>query len=431
MTADSDSTKPAERRRRPPRKKGASPPPAAAPPSGSTPARQGAPSLQARAARVHRDLQALARELADRLDVPLGGSDPVREIDLHLRLSLDGAPARDGVAAAHILDAVADRLRDLQDTGDTVVTGRVHCFQCRRDDCVHASPPDPRSVFLAYTATGKPAWCEFTEACLAWGEPRVDLLYEEPPTVIAVQRSGHDLSGELIAGFGRDERSYRLLGQVACGYLPFTGPQGRDRGALTLQVVGARRGRGPVRLHLNAVGLHAGLEAGRGRPAWWDQRALTDCIRDAREQLQALSLRLRGLDGGVRREIEGGVDAALGRLRGALERRYRPQQHRTLHARERRSEGDRPTHAAVADAERAADERLLYEPDRDTVIVLGPKGRVHVFAGDGRHVTSLHHQRDAIERRLDRKQWVPCEAARMARFRASIAKLAGRPAGEP
>jgi hypothetical protein len=381
-----------------------------------------APPLAARAAQVVRELSALARELATAFDVPLDGPDAARELDLRLRLPLGPL---NGDGAALLLDALGERLRRLQDPGDTVVPGRVYCFQCRRSDCGHAAPPDARHVFLAYSATGKPVWRELTEACLAWGEPRVDLLYGDPPAVVAVQRSGPELAGELIAGFGRDERTYRLLGQVACGYLAISaGAGGPGRGALTLQVVGSRSGGGPLRLHLNPVGLEAPVEGRNGRPAWWEQRALSDTIREAREQLRALALRVGRRRGGIRQELEEGVAAVLGRLRSALERRYRPQAHRTQHARERQREGGRPTHVAVADAERAPEERLLWEPERETLIVLGPKGRVHVFAEDGRHVTSLHHTRESIERRCDRKQWVPCDAQRMARFRAAIAALA-------
>lgn len=376
--------------------------------------------LDLRAGHVVRDLVAIARELAAALDLPLSGPDAVRELDLRLRLPLD---AVNGDAGGALLDALGERLRLLRGDGAVVTPGRVHCFQCRSSECVHAVPPDARQVFLAYSATGKPVWRELTEACLAWGEPRVDLLFGDPPAVVAVQRSGAELTDELIAGFGRDERGYRLLGQVACGYLPLAGGPGPERGALTLQVVGSRNGGGPLRLFLNPVGLQAPLEGSQGRPAWWEQNALSDSIRAAREQLRALALRLGGRRGGIRRDLDEGVAAALGRLRAALERRYRPQPHRTQHARARQLEGGRPTHVAVADAERAPDASLLYEPERDTVIVLGPKGRVHVFAEDGRHVTSLHHNRDAIDRRCDRKQWVPCDGERRARFRGAIAAL--------
>ena len=382
--------------------------------------------LAERAGRIRREIVALYHELAAALDVSVV-DDPLASLELTLRLPLsrthDARPDEEPVLAA-----LSRELHARQEDAGALQPGRALCFQCRSTDCEHARPPDARSVFFDYSATGKPLWREFTEACLSWEEPRVDQLYDDPPGVIAVARGGGELTAELMVGFGRGERAYRLLGQVACGYLPLAAsvPGPPERGAVTLQVVGTRSGHEGLRLHLNAIGMEQPWTGRRGRsPDWWERRALRDAVQEARKELATLALRL---DAQRRRrpigpELRRGVEAVLGRLRGFLERQHRPQQHRTQHAMSRRLDGDRPTHTAFADADKATDDRVLFEPDRETLIVLGPKGRVHVFAEDGRHVTSLHHQRESIDHKLERKQWVPCDSARREVFREAVARL--------
>ena len=377
--------------------------------------------MVARARSVRLDLAALSRELAALIDLPLEGPDRLEHIDLRLRIPLDPAEARGKPSDDPLLAALLKELHTARRESGLFQDGRAHCFQCRSNDCVHAVPRDSRQVFLAYTATGKPAWRELTTACLEWNEPRVDVLHGDPPGVVAVHRHVDELTDEMIEGFGRGERGYRLLGQVAFGYLVL---RDGERGALTLQAVGTRRSGAPLALYLNVIGLERTMAGRRGYPEWWERRALRETVREARADLQALALRLRARrKGPIAQELSEGVAAVLGRLRSSLERLYRPQGHRTRHAVARLLQKDRPTHAALADAERAPDEKVLYEPDRATVIVLGPKGRVHVFAEDGRHVTSLHQQRDAIDRKLDRKQWVPCDSDRRERFRQAVAAL--------
>ena len=65
----------------------------------------------------------------------------------------------------------------------------------------------------------------------------------------------------------------------------------------------------------------------------------------------------------------------------------------------------------------------MWDIDQSTVVVVGPKGRVHVFAPDGRHVTSVVMQRAAIERRRQQGRWRLAEPEERGEFRIRIKQL--------
>ena len=95
----------------------------------------------------------------------------------------------------------------------------------------------------------------------------------------------------------------------------------------------------------------------------------------------------------------------LNRLRGDVLRVLKNRDHRTRHAEERHQSGERPTSLALADALAAGEGRFFRDEHKNTIVVLGPKHRVHVFSTAGRHVTSLELQPAEVERRLELKRW--------------------------
>jgi hypothetical protein len=56
-------------------------------------------------------------------------------------------------------------------------------------------------------------------------------------------------------------------------------------------------------------------------------------------------------------------------------------------------------------------------------VVLGGKGRVHVFTPQGKHVTSVMMQGHAIERRLHTGRWRNAEPEERGEFRLHIKRL--------
>jgi predicted dehydrogenase len=94
---------------------------------------------------------------------------------------------------------------------------------------------------------------------------------------------------------------------------------------------------------------------------------------------------------------------------------------RTLHARERAAIGVRPTSHAFPEARTAADADIRVDGAAGTFVLLGKNSRVHFFNREGRHVTSVRFQGEAIRARLDSGRWRPAEAAEIAQFRQRVA----------
>jgi hypothetical protein len=114
------------------------------------------------------------------------------------------------------------------------------------------------------------------------------------------------------------------------------------------------------------------------------------------------------------------VEPVLQRLRSEVARLLKPARHRTHHAETRHRGGERPTSSAVRDARRASEHELLEDARRDTVIVLGPKGRAHVFTRDGKHVTSLQLQTGEVERKAGQGRWRAMARGGVDAFRAKL-----------
>jgi hypothetical protein len=113
-------------------------------------------------------------------------------------------------------------------------------------------------------------------------------------------------------------------------------------------------------------------------------------------------------------------------LRGDVLRVLKSRDYRTRHAAARHRSGERPTSLAIADALAAGDGRVLRDERKDTIIVLGPKHRVHVFSTGGRHVTSLELMPAEVERRIELKRWRFVERIGSELFKETLKKTLAR-----
>ncbi len=379
--------------------------------------------IEALAGRIQRDATALARAIAAREGFR---PDPTTaDLSVILPVSVRLGPAADTSQGAFLAEArrrVVDAVRGL----GTFRNGRVYCFHCKRPDCEHSAPADPANVFCGFTTGGRPVFRAFPDVLMDRGDPRVELLYATPPAVAALVLGEREFPEEYLSGFSRDDFTYRVRGQVVCGFLPppLGGP-GDARRALTVQIV-ETRGPGPGRrLRLNVIGVRpddladamsrAGREAG---PA----RALARMFAAVSNRLDALGRRARDLE---RRGFPDGLDEGAGpvltHLRADLERLFRAASRRTRHAEERHGSRVRPTGQALRDAVEAPPGRVLHDTRRNTVVVLGPRGRTHVFTWDGRHVTSLVLTPAEVERRFGQARWRPLDPEKVARWRGNLA----------
>ncbi len=378
------------------------------------------------AARIHRDATDLARAIAAGEGFRPDAADPDLSVALPVTVHLGAAAETDAGRDAFLAEARRRVLDAVRGVG-TFRLGRVYCFQCRRPDCEHSAPADPAEVFCGYTTGGRPVFKGLANLLIERGDPRVEALYATPPVVTALVLTERELSGESLSGFSRDDFAYRVRGEVVCGLLPAPlGGPGDARSALTVQVV-ETRGPGPGRrLRLNVLGVRpddladAMSRAGReAEPA----RALARMSAAARHRLDSLGRHARDLERrGFPDGLDEGVRPVLTHLRADLERLFRATSRRTRHAEERHASRVRPTGQAVRDALDAPAERVLLDTRRDTVVVLGPRGRTHVFTRDGRHVTSLVLTTVEVERRAARDRWKTLDPKEVAQWRARLSR---------
>lgn len=382
------------------------------------------PSPEERVERIFEELRQLTHSLAEREGAERGAPLPIEELVLPLSLRLnpkDGQAAED---AARLVDDLRSKLHDRLSAQLSFRLGRVYCFQCKSASCTHTAPADLTDTFAGYSATGKPSWVSFPNLCIQRSDPRVDQIYAEQPTAIAIAQTAEELTGELLPGFGHKSVVYNVLGQVAVGLIPARWwPHRREdaRVAVTLQFVEVHAERNRKRLRLNIFGVSPDDIAEAGDLG---ARAPTERFRrlvnQTDKQLSALSRRaILSERRGKTVDPEWEVASWLGPLASDLEKVFGRHAKRTQHAQDRHVSGNRPTSSALRDAREAPDERLLYDEDRSTVVVLGPKGRAHLFSLEGKHVTSLQLRPGELERKT-RKRWGPISGEMIRQWRSSV-----------
>jgi hypothetical protein len=294
-------------------------------------------------------------------------------------------------------------------------------------------------VFGGYSSTGLPVWPEFAQVLLERKHPSVDSLYDPSRTdLVAMYMDPEMLKQRQLNVFGRQSKTYDILGQVVFGFLKMHLP-GEDRStpervACTLQAVESRRLDGSPRLELNVLArLSDGSPALDAIEGPYQTR-VSDVISSARHRISSLRPPSKG-----RAEKRGTTslpDTAslvadiLQGLARKLEKVGRQKGRRTAHAEGHRIK-DRPTSKAWEDAFGAAEESVLWDKHESTFVVLGPRSRVHVFSRQGRHVTSLVLASEAVRSRKRRKRWIPLTEDQRVQFGAAVGLLAQEASKEP
>lgn len=148
-----------------------------------------------------------------------------------------------------------------------------------------------------------------------------------------------------------------------------------------------------------------GTAAATPTPAAGPKPAAEDLARQADKELAHVEARIDGLLNGLARRLEKGV---------------RSRERRTRHAEERHDQGDRPTRMALADLAQAKDENVFLDTRHRTFVVLGERGRAHVFNRQGKLVTSIRYSSEAIERRQGQGRWQPLPKDEVAALRVMV-----------
>ncbi|GEM_PF-1458985 len=325
-------------------------------------------------------------------------------------------------------------VEELAAATDAYQAGRVYNYRAGSADGAESAPPTATAVFAGYSPTGVPLWKEFHQQLLDANEPRVGLLFETPKRMISHFTLGRDLKAHMLAVRGKASHSYNILGQVTAGYFSVPGTTGaHEHCALTAQIVEWRTPQRLFALALNIIGstpdgipLKDALDRNcfgvLVRACHPIQRTLQRCERAVRALPQDAPARARS-------EILSCIPHVLARLRDALDQRDRQALRRTRHAQQRR-EDERPVQCALDDISHAGPGAFFYDEVHDTILVRGPHARVHVFARDGRHVTTFSAQDDEVQRRVQRRLWRPATAAEISACRAALAALHNAARGE-
>jgi hypothetical protein len=381
--------------------------------------------------RIRQALQLLIDEVRERIDRhPLGHLVAGRGEQIDLRLTLPTA-LRDGQLGKVGRDAsesLQEAVQSLLQHSALFQPGRVLCLRCQTAACEHSAPADGRQVFAGWGPAGLPRFADFGQWLLQRRDPRIDLLYRDSPQLITVVVPEAELAGGLIPAFRQREDSYRIHAQITAGWyqaLDRQGPPGaRKPLAVSLQLVSTHSRRHGRRFGVNVVGVGPGGEPLEnlydriGAIPWgdavrWAQGVLVG-IEEQLERSPRTPLET------VERRIEGVANAVARRL----EKDWRGKERRTLHGQQRHAEKDRPTRMAMADLSRATAENLLFDTRRETLVVVGDRGRAHVFNLAGKLVTSVRYNPAVIEKRRQNGVWRPAAAEEIRKVREQVAAVA-------
>ncbi len=302
----------------------------------------------------------------------------------------------------HIDDAIASHA--------AFCPGVVYSFFVEGADPATGSPPTPRDVFCGYSETGVPKFCSLLDFAIEKKDSGVEELASDKGRVVILKSAREDLVEDRLPDFERRNRAYDIRGQVVLGYFHQRTEAGPERFAVTVQLVRSSTRSRAVRLGLNVIG-----QLPDGQPAYklileQPEHPLARLIHNSDRSLARINQELKRLP--VAKRLSHAAAAAEGILADMTlgqERHTRRESWRTSHAQKRAKTGERPTGCARADLGRAKTNHVLLDLAAKTFVILGPKGRIHVFNDGGKHVTSLQLEKRAIEQRMAKKRWMTLE----------------------
>jgi hypothetical protein len=339
-----------------------------------------------------------------------------RWLEIAVRVPLD--PKRDGSkAASKVVEQILQRVQQVREHDRALVPGAVYCYFTESAEVAHARPQEPREVFDGYQSTGRPIFTDFVTMAIERKDPGLDQLLAGEDVVLTHVTMGRVLRTAQLHEFGKGSQVYRILGQVDAGLFPVLNSD--RRAAFSFQLLRGQTLEGNARLKLHWVSAVDLMDLA--------DPAVPLVLSRFQKRLDAESLRLAGKQAHGPVQEEEFVLPLLQDLARQLSGMQRRKSRRTQHAAERTEEGQRPTARAFPDALEARDEDLLWDDVEGTIVVLGRGGRVHVFARDGKHVTSVMMNGSAIGRRRQQGRWRPAEPEERGEFRLRLKRALPAP----
>lgn len=357
--------------------------------------------------------EALA-EMAQQL-LRIEGVDPLampRYLELNLRVPLDGGNDIRH-AAGTATEQILQRVREVREHERALRPGAVYSYFAGSSHAEGCRPTEPRQVFDGYTSTGRPIFTDFVTMSIERKDPNIDRLLAGEELVLTRVTMGRVLRTQQLAEFGGNSPVFKILGQVDAGLFKVLGAAGKC--AFSFQLLRGTTLEGRIRLRLHAVGAVDPMELA--------DPALMQILSRCQRHLDTEALRLQGQSQQGEVDEEAFVLPLLNELARQLQNRTRHAGRRTQHGLERSEEGQRPTSRAYPDAGEASDDAILWDLDQNTIVVLGGKGRVHVFTQQAKHITSVMMQGSAIERRRHMGRWRLAEPEERGEFRIHCKRL--------
>ncbi|MEM7198872.1 MAG: hypothetical protein AAF628_01305 [Planctomycetota bacterium] len=339
-----------------------------------------------------------------------------RFVDIQVRVPLDGQ--RDGSkAAGQVVEQILRRVKEVRDHDRALQPGAVYSYFSESAEAEACRPKSVREVFDGYSSTGRPTFTDFVTMAIERKDPGIDELLDGQDVAITHVSMGRVLRTQQLTEFGKGSPVYRILGQVDAGLYPLINDD--KKAAFSFQLLRGATLEGRPRLRVHPVGAAEVMDVA--------DPSVAHILSRFQQRLDQESLRLAGkLANETEVDEEEFALPLLQDLARQLTGRARRKSRRTKHADERAQEGQRPTTKAWEDAQAAGDDRLLWDDREGTVVVLGPRGRVHVFTKAARHVTSLVMQGSAINKRVQQGPWRQAEPEERGEFRMAVRRQARR-----
>ncbi len=366
-------------------------------------------------------LQRMVRELLSRKPGGHLVEPDLRQIDLRLPLSLSDDGSQPQAFVRALRRSIDQALDDALQQAAAFRPGHAYCHRCESATCEHSQPPSCRHVFAGYLTTGMPRWEDFAQVCLELKHPDVDRLYEQPPALLTVIQEKAELHDVMLPAFRNG--AYELLGQVTAGFFPLRARAEEGRGvlALTVQAAASRSRRGRPRFGLNLLGRSP---SGEGLDMLWeryDELPWRRAVLWAQGALRSLShVAMTGRPRADPAALDRRVAGILRGLARRLERDRRSRARRTRHAEQRHASGERPTRMAVRDARAANLDSCKIDERRQTLVVLGDRGRTHFFTLNGQLVSSVRYSKEAIARKMKLGLWRQATEGELDAFRGRL-----------
>lgn len=325
-------------------------------------------------------------------------------------------------AVSELVSKTREHIKSLIQSHSNFRLGAIYCFLCNSLDCPHARPMENDQCFRGFSSAGRPQWQKLCDILLERKDPRVEQVFGLQKGIVCILERDEDFPAEFVTFFKKDEFEVAVLGQVIVSPVVFQDASKRggqtDR---TLSIILMRLSSSHhARYYLNMLGIDM---LSLSQIAATDQNALR-LLRTMQAYQRQIALKNRRR---VNKYLPYSLEqertffaSLLSRLKCDIEQIFHASERRTRHGEERHKSMQRPTANAFRDVKLAGADRFLLDKEHNTVVVLGPKGRAHVFTRDGKLVTSMVLDRQGIERRFSRKRWVSMSKEEVSRFKEGM-----------